>query len=141
MKKGLLFLFLLVALVFAASVTTVFAMPLHIMRLTVSPQALTDILLGTAGVILQLAVMYVPGFSTWYQNLTNKGLAMLALVIVVAGVYFGLACTPLAVMLNIQLACTVPDLFVLLQAIFFIAISQNVAYAYLKPTVKRRFGN
>lgn len=108
--------------------------------MALAPEDLSALILGIAGVVLQLAATYVPGFSDWYQNLPNKGLAMLALVGVIGFVYFGLACTPLGTMLNIQLACTLPDLFVLLRAIFLIAMGQIATYMYTKKNVERKWG-
>ena len=130
-----LFAFLAMFAVLVLAVNIAYAAPLMGLPKQVNPQDLSNIILGFAGVILQLLVMYVPGFVDWYQNLPNKGLAMLIMVIVVGGVYFGLACSPLAAMLGITLACTVPDLYVLLQAIFIIAMAQTATYLYARPKV------
>lgn len=136
MKAKLLVPLMVIALLLAAPLR-VYAAPLHIGALAVAPNELANILLGIAGVIIQLAAMYVPGFNAWYQNLANKGLAMLALVVIVGAVYFGLACTSLAAMLGLQLACTVPDLYTLLQAIFIIAMAQTMTYGYTKVNARK----
>lgn len=140
MKKLFATFAVLLVLLLTASIVTAVAAPLHVMHLAISPEDLSAVILGIVGVLLQLAVMYVPRFDTWYQGLPNKGLAMLAMVIVVGGIYYGLACTPLAVMLNIALACTVPDLFTLLRAIFIIAMTQVATYNYSRNVVNRKFG-
>jgi hypothetical protein len=129
----------MIVLLLLAAPISVMAKPLHIAALAMAPNEVASVILGIVGVLLQLAVMYIPKFNDWYQNLPNKGLAMLGLVVVVGAAYFGLACTSLAAMLGIGLSCTVPDLYTLLQALFIIAMSQTVTYSYTKTTVRKKF--
>lgn len=105
---------------------------IHAPALQMAPSEVASLLLGIVGVALQLVFKYVPKVSDWYQKQENKGLLMLGFVAAVAAVYFGLACTPLAGQFGIGLTCTVPDLFVLLRALFIIAGSQSITYLYTR---------
>lgn len=98
--------------------------------MTTTPEQLVTIILGILGVLLQLAMMYLPTFSNWYQNHPNKGTLALALSAVIGAAYFGLSCTPYAAQLKIALACTQDGVFTLLNAIFIIATTQQLTYLY-----------
>lgn len=95
-----------------------------------SPEQLVVVILGVVGVALQLIFRYAPKVSDWYAKQPNKGLLMLAFVVVTSLVYFLLSCTPYAVLLKISLSCDAPSAFVLLQAVFIIATGQSLAYLY-----------
>jgi hypothetical protein len=104
-----------------------------------TPEQLSAVILSGVGVALQLAFMYFPKFSDWYQSHPNKGLIALAFDVAFGAAYFGLACVPfLADLLKIGLACNAADGFVLLQAIFMIAVSQLGTFLFLKKQVKNK---
>ena len=104
-----------------------------------TPEQLSTVILGGIGVGLQLAFMYFPKFSDWYQNHPQKGLIALAFDVAFGAAYFGLACVPLlSDLLKVQLTCDASGAFVLLQAIFLIAVSQLTTYAFLKKQAKKK---
>jgi hypothetical protein len=100
---------------------------------SLAPDELATLLLGFVGIALQLVFRYVPKVSDWYQALENKGLWMLGFVVLSGVIYFGLSCTPLAGDLGIQLSCTLPDAYLVLKAIFIVAMSQSLTFLYTKP--------
>lgn len=138
----LLFPFLLLFAVLFLAVSRAFAFSGH-MGLTpqLTPESAADLFLVIVGVIMQLVFLYVPGASDWYQAQPRKGLIMLAMIVVVAGVYFGLACTPLAGMLGIEVSCTVPDALLVAKAIFILAMSQSATYLYTRGSEPKRFAS
>jgi len=95
-----------------------------------TPDELATLILGIAGVILQLALQYLPVVANWYDGLANKGLAALALDVVVGAALFGIACTPYAAEFGVGLACETGTLFLLLKAIFILATAQQGAYLF-----------
>ena len=96
-----------------------------------TPEQFVSLILVVFGVILQLAFQYAPKFSDWYQSHANKGLIALAFSAVIGGVIAGLACSPYAAQLNIQLACDADTVWVYLKAIYLIAITQQAAFLIL----------
>jgi hypothetical protein len=124
---ALIFTFIVVTAVAAAPIVTVIYQQL-------GPAQVAEILLGLVGMALQLIFRYAPKASDWYQAQTNKGLWMLLFVVIAGAVYFGLSCTPLAGEFGIGVSCTVPDLFVVLKALFVLAASQSLTYLYTKPS-------
>ncbi len=98
--------------------------------MTTTPEQLVTIILAILGVLLQLAMMYLPKFSAWYQNHPSKGTLALAFSTGIGAAYFGLSCTPYAAQLKIALACTQDGIFTLLHAIFIIATTQQLTYLY-----------
>lgn len=98
--------------------------------MTTTPEQLVTIILGILGVLLQLAMMYLPTFSNWYQTHSNKGTLALAFSALIGATYFGLSCTPYAAQFKIALACTQDGVFTLLHAIFIIATTQQLTYLY-----------
>jgi hypothetical protein len=94
-------------------------------------EQLATVILAIFGVLLQLALLYAPKFSTWYQGNANKGLLALGFSALIGLAYFGLSCTSFAGQFSIQLACTQDSVFVLLKAIYTIAITQTAAYVIL----------
>lgn len=105
-----------------------------------TPEELVLVLAGAAGVVIQLAVTFIPGFSNWFQNHEKKGLIVLGINIGVALAYFGLGCVPfLALQLGILVSCDVPGGILLAKAIFIMITSQQMAYAVTKQQVKSRF--
>ena len=98
--------------------------------MNVTPEQLVTIILAILGVLLQLAMMYLPKFSDWFQKHPSKGTLALAFSAGIGAVYFGLSCTPYAAQLKIAMACTQDGIFTLLHAIFIIATSQQMTYLY-----------
>jgi len=101
-----------------------------------TPEQLVVVILAVLGALLQLAFMYAPKFSDWYQSSPNKGLLALGASAVVGLVYYGLSCTPFASELNIALSCSSGSAFVLIRAIYIIAITQQAAFLILPKSPK-----
>jgi len=101
-----------------------------------TPDQLVLVILAILGALLQLALMYAPKFSDWYQNSPNKGLLALAFSAVIGGIYFALSCSPFAADFNIALSCTKDGVFTLVQAIYVIAITQQAAFLILPKNTK-----
>ena len=95
-----------------------------------TPEQLAEVILGIAGVVLQLAFQYLPWVKDWFDGLANKGLVALALDVVVGAALFGIACSPFAEQLGIGLACETATVFLLLKAIFILAMSQQATYLF-----------
>lgn len=90
-----------------------------------TPEQTMELILGVAGVVLQLVYKFVPAVSSWLDKFAYKGLVILALDVVVAGVLLGLACSPYAADLDISLACDQSSIFLVLKAIVLIAMQQG----------------
>lgn len=101
-----------------------------------TPEQFATIILGVAGVILQLVIKYLPGIADWYDGLSNKGLAALILDVIVGAAIFGLSCTPFAAELGISIACETGTVFLLLRAIFILAVGQQGAYLFTRGGAK-----
>lgn len=99
-------------------------------------EQLVTVILAILGVLLQLALKYAPKIKQWYENHQNKGLVALLLSAVIGSVYIGLACTPYAMYLKITIACEQASIFILLDAIFKIAVAQQLTYLYTKNISK-----
>ena len=95
-----------------------------------TPNDLATLIMGIAGVLLQLVIQYLPVVSDWYQNLPNKGLAALVLDVVVGAALFGISCSPFAAELGVGLVCETATVFLLLKAIFILAVGQQGAYLF-----------
>ena len=96
----------------------------------VTPDYLAETLLGLVGVGLSLAFKYVPKLKGWFDNFKHQGLLMLSLVVVAGGVYLALACTPYAAEFGIELACGESSAFMLIKAIFIVAVGNQLTYLY-----------
>ena len=92
---------------------------------------LVTIILGIVGVVLQLLYRYAPKLSDWYQSRPNKGLWALGLDAIVGAAYYGLSCTSYAAQWKIALSCTQDGLFVLINAIYIIALTQQLTFVIL----------
>lgn len=101
-----------------------------------TPEQFAQLILGIAGVILQLVIKYLPFVAKWYDGLDNKGLAALILDVIVGAAIFGLSCTPFAADLGISIACETGTVFLLLKAIFILAIGQQGAYLFTRKGAK-----
>lgn len=97
-----------------------------------TPQELSVIILALVGTFIQLLFAYVPKIKTWYENNTNKGLVTLAVVFLFSLGYFLIGCTSLAAELGIAITCDVPGAYVMFQAFFIIAVSQQLTYSFLR---------
>jgi hypothetical protein len=81
------------------------------------------------GVLLSLVFAYFPGVKTWYEAQSGKKqLILLGITLAVALAYFGLGCTPLAVKLGIQVACTWDGAWMVAAAFFKIVIASQTTY-------------
>ena len=124
-------LFILIAVI---AVTVLMFQPAFAasLRQVATPENLATLILGIAGVALQIIFKFAPKISTWYDAQVNKGLWMLGFVVLTGTLYFGLSCTPLAGQFGIQVSCTVPDAVVMAKALFIIAAGQSLTYAYTR---------
>lgn len=89
-----------------------------------------ETLSAVAGVLLSLAFSYVPGLSGWWdlRSPTEKRLAMLVMLAVLAGAAFGLSCSAV---LSI-LPCDKPSLIGLIQS-FVAALVANQSAFLVSP--------
>jgi len=101
-----------------------------------TPDQLVIVILAILGALLQLALMYAPKFSDWYQNSPNKGLLALAFSAVIGAIYFAISCSPFAADFKIVLSCSKDGFFTLAHAIYIIAITQQAAFLIL-PKAKK----
>jgi len=102
-----------------------------------TPEELVTVILAILGVLIQLAIMYAPFIYKWYDENPNKGLITLGIDAGIGAAYFGLGCVPLfAEWLKVLLSCDVAGVFTLLQAIFMIALSQQLTYGFLKGNAR-----
>lgn len=106
--------------------------------MTTPPEQFVTIILVLLGVLLQLAFMYAPKFSDWYQSHPKKGLLALAFSAALGTAYFALSCTPFAAQLKIAIACTEQGLFTLFHAIYLIAITQQGTFLVLRGLGKAK---
>lgn len=97
---------------------------------------MSEILLGIVGAILSLMFTYLPGLKAWLDSQLNRGLIMLAFCVLVAAVYFGLACSPWAAALKIILTCDQNGFVEMLKAVFVIASSNQITYLMTKQSAK-----
>jgi hypothetical protein len=102
---------------------------------TFTPEELSAFLLVLTGVILQLLFKYAPKLSEWYDKQENKGLIMLVTVSLVGLSYFGLSCSPWGALFGVLIVCDLPSFFLLLRAIFIIAIGQQLTYSYTRKPI------
>lgn len=94
---------------------------------------LSSLFLSTAGVVLSLAFTYIPGLKTWYEKLSGyKALIMVALVLVVSLVYFGLGCTPFGVRIGIEIPCDVDGAITVALAFVRVLVANQTAYLLTK---------
>lgn len=84
-----------------------------------------------AGTLLSLVFSYIPGAREWFAQFepTVKRLFMLVLIIVSAGVVFGLACLGWGMELGISLSCDQAGLLGLVKQIVIAIIANQSVYA------------
>lgn len=90
-----------------------------------------DLILAIFAVLLQLAFLYAPKFSTWYQNHEQKGLLAVVFSALIGAVVVTISCSPWANQFNLTLACDENTLFVYLKAIYIVAITQQATFLVL----------
>jgi len=80
----------------------------------------------SAGILLSLAASYAPGFAPWYEALskTHKRLVMLAALLAVSLVVFGLSCLKL----EPWVTCDVLGAYGLFRMFVSAAIANQAAY-------------
>ena len=98
------------------------------------------LLSGIAGVVLALFFAYVPGVSKWFAALesTYKRLIMLALLVVTAGVVYGLACWGWATDFGIGVTCNREGLLLLVKALIAAVVANQGTYLIAPETNKVR---
>jgi hypothetical protein len=96
-----------------------------------------DILFGAAGAILSLLFSYIPGLNAWFAGLKSefKQLIMLGLIVIVAGVAYGLSCAGvLGNLTGIKLTCDEAGLLGLLRAVFLAIVVNQGTYGLSPQT-------
>lgn len=93
-----------------------------------------DTLSLIAGAVLSLAFSYVPGLSGKFDQLAAeyKRLVMLGLVVLTAGVVYGLACADLAGELGLAVACDKAGAVSLVRAVILAMIANQGVYSLTK---------
>jgi len=127
----LLVIFALAMPALAAPVDVRNASPAGSALFELTPEEAASLLLGFVGVVLSAVFKYVPKWKDWYESFEHQGLLMLGFVVIAGGIYFALSCTPYADILGVQIACELASAFLLLKAIVFIAVGNQLAYLYL----------
>ena len=98
-----------------------------------------EIITTGAGIIFSLVFSYVPRLNTWYasKDETAKKLIMLALLALVAGGAFGLACLAvLGDLFGVSLTCDKAGGLVLIRS-FILAVIANQATYLISPTAPK----
>lgn len=95
-----------------------------------------SVLAGIAGLVLSLALSYLPMFGTWFnaQDSTTKVQINGGLLVVVAAAIFGLSCAGLAAQLNLQITCDQAGAITLFGYLLTALIANQTGYiAFVKP--------
>jgi hypothetical protein len=89
-----------------------------------------ELLSGIAGVVLSLAVAYLPGVDAWYAAKDAKGKAqiMAVLLVAVSLVIFALACLKLAADLGLGVMCDRVSLVGLVKILVAALVANQSAY-------------
>ena len=98
-----------------------------------------QLLSGIAGVVLSLAVAYIPGVDAWYAGKDAKAKArvMALLLIVVSAIIFALACAKLAADFGLNVVCDRSSLVSLVKILIAALVANQSAFALLvKPHAK-----
>lgn len=93
-------------------------------------------LTALTGIVVSLGLAYVPGLSNWYDALTRqqKGLAALAIGLVVVAGAFGLSCAAI----RADFVCDQKGAWEAVQLFFAYAIANQVTYlAIVRGKAKR----
>ena len=93
-----------------------------------------ELLASITGGALSLIFSYVPGANTWFAGLqaTSKRLIMLGLLVLTAGVVFGLSCTAWGPAWGFEISCDQGGAQKLVTA-FFLALVANQATYGISP--------
>jgi hypothetical protein len=93
-------------------------------------------LAAICGVVLSLIFSYMPGLSGKWENLLPeiKRLIMLGMLVVVAGVAFGLACSGWGADFWIVLTCDKAGFVGLVQALIYAVMANQTAYLITKKS-------
>ena len=96
------------------------------------------LLSSIAGVVVSLLFSYIPGLDIWYGGLaeTVKKLLMLAVLVVVSGVLFGLNCAGLFVRYIPAVSCDQAGIEQFIVILVAAAVANQTAYK-LSPTTNR----
>ena len=99
-----------------------------------------NMIAGAAGVILALLFAYVPKLNEWYAGQTAqvKALIMLALLAVVAGGAYGLACWGWAGDFGVNVTCDKAGGIALLKAFIAALVANQSTYLIAPQTQKVR---
>ena len=84
-----------------------------------------------AGILLSLLASYLPGFSTWFDNLDPnlKRLMMLALIFLAAAGSYGIACAGWGDLVEPMVACDRAGAATFIRAFMAALIANQAAYA------------
>jgi sterol desaturase/sphingolipid hydroxylase (fatty acid hydroxylase superfamily) len=87
-----------------------------------------------AGVIISLGCAYIPGLAPWYDGLesVHKRLIMLGLLVVVAGVSYGLACLGWGAAWGISIPCDQAGAQALIVQLIIAIIANQSTYMLAK---------
>ena len=98
-----------------------------------------EYLTATVAIVLSLIFSYVPGVSSWFGNLSGdiKRLVMLVLLVLTAGVIFGLNCAGYGVDLGVIVSCDKAGGMAFLKILVTAIIANQSAYA-LSPGSRSR---
>lgn len=98
-----------------------------------------EYLTAIVAMILSLGFSYIPGLSTWFGGLSGdiKRLIMLGVMVVTAGVIFGLNCAGLGVDLGVVISCDQAGAIALVKLLGVAIIANQSAYA-ITPRSKSR---
>jgi hypothetical protein len=100
-----------------------------------------EILASVVAVVLSLAFSYIPGLNVWYAGLGKevKQLIMLLLLVVVAGVSYGLACAGwLTDLTGIVMACDKASFLGLVRTLVVAIIANQGVYSLSPNTAAVR---
>jgi exosortase/archaeosortase len=89
--------------------------------------------------VLSLGFSYIPGLNEWFATLESvyKRLYMLALMVIVAGVSYALACTGSGSDVGITLTCDKTGAIALVKLLIFSVMANQSTY---QLTPQRRYG-
>lgn len=90
---------------------------------------LATILLTIFGAAVSLAFRMIPKLADWYEKQHGKkAIIMIAFLLLISALYFGLGCTPMAGQLGITTACSWDGATTIIMAFITLLGSNQVAY-------------
>lgn len=89
-----------------------------------------------AGALLSILFSYIPGLNVKFAGLPSeyKRLIMLGLLVLVAGVVYGLACSGLGANIGLSIQCTKEGALQLVSALILAAIANQTTYSLSPQT-------